>query len=194
MLLRNVSGNAIETIEQFALKVQNIDFGTYDTMPVTPQQLLTELENLNIHYDSHFHPPLHTVEESQALRGKITGGHCKNLFLKDKKGELWLIVCLEDALIDMKTLNTKIGSARLSFGRPELLREILGVTPGSVTPFALINDSKTRVNVILDSEMMACEKLNYHPLSNEQTVTIRKEDLLVFIKSCGHKPRIVDIG
>jgi Ala-tRNA(Pro) deacylase len=194
MLLRNMWVNAIETIEQNALKVQNIHVGTIDTMPKTPKQLLEELDRLHITYEIHSHPPLHTVEESQELRGKISGGHCKNLFLKDKKGELWLVVCLEDAQINMKTLNGKIGSARLSFGRPELLFEILGVTPGSVTPFALINDSKTRVNVILDQKMMAFETLNYHPLTNEQTLTIHSENLAVFINACGHQPHIVDIS
>ncbi len=193
MLLRNVSVNAIETIEEFALKVRNIHFGTCDTMPVTPQQLFKQLEKLNIPYNSYDHPPLHTVEESRELRGKICGGHCKNLFLKDKKGQLWLLVCLEDAQVNMKTLNSKIGSARLSFGKPELLLEVLGVTPGSVTPFSLINDRELRVNVILDQKMMAFDKLNYHPLTNEQTITISRENLLVFIRACGHDPRIVDI-
>ncbi len=163
-------------------------------MPKTPKQLFEELDRLQISYEIHSHPPLHTVEESQALRGEISGGHCKNLFLKDKKGELWLVVCLEDAQINMKTLNGKIGSARLSFGRPELLFEILGVTPGSVSPFALINDGEIRVNVILDQKMMAHDKLNYHPLTNEQTLTIQSENLSVFIKACGHHPLIVDIS
>ncbi len=193
MLLRNMLVNAIETIKQNALKVQNTSFGTNDTMALTPQQLFEELDRLDISYDLHCHPPLGTVEESQQLRGEISGGHCKNLFLKDKKGKLWLVVCLEGARIDMKTLNRKIGSARLSFGRPELLYEVLGVTPGSVTPFALINDGDACVNVILDEKMMAHEKLNFHPLTNEQTITTASTDLLVFIKACGHEPCIVDI-
>lgn len=162
-------------------------------MPLTPEQLLAELGKLNIEYELYRHPPLHTVEESRQMRGEISGGHCKNLFLKDKKGKLWLVVCLEDAVINMKTLNTKIGSARLSFGKPELLLEILGVTPGAVTPFALINDGETRVNVILDQKMMAHEKLNYHPLTNRQTITITSKNLLVFIKACGHEPRTLDL-
>ncbi len=163
-------------------------------MPITPQQLLEQLDRLNIPYELHRHPPLHTVEESRQLRGNMDGGHCKNLFLKDKKGKLWLLVCLEDAAVNMKTLDKKIGSARLSFGRPELLLDVLGVTPGSVTPFALVNDSEARVNVVLDKSMMAHEKLNYHPLTNEQTITITSKDLLVFIKTCGHETHIVDIN
>ena len=163
-------------------------------MPITPEQLLKQLETLNIPYKLHNHPPLHTVEQSQQTRGQISGGHCKNLFLKDKKGALWLIVSLEDAQINLKTLHAKIGSARLSFGKPELLLEILGVTPGSVTPFSLINDTETRVNVILDENMMAHETLNYHPLTNEQTITIAATDLLNFISNCGHTHTTLDLS
>jgi len=162
-------------------------------MPMTPKQLLEQLDELDIPYELHCHAPLHSVAESRQLRGQISGGHCKNLFLKDKKGQLWLVVCCEDADINMKTLNIKIGSARLSFGRPELLFEILGVTPGSVTPYALINDGEKRVKVILDQKMMRHERLNFHPLSNEQTITTASDDLLVFIKHCGHEPRILEL-
>ena len=107
-----------------------------------------------------------TVEEARALRGEIAGGHCKNLFLKDDKGQIWLIVCLEDAQVDLKAAPARIGSRRLSFGKPDLLMEVLGVEPGSVTPFGLINDTGRRVNVVLDAAMMAHEQLNYHPLQN----------------------------
>ena len=160
---------------------------------MTPQQLIEKLKKLNIPYVLYDHPPLHTVEESRQLRGKISGGHCKNLFLKDKKGKLWLIVCLEDTQINMKTLDKKIGSARLSFGKPELLLQVLGVTPGSVTPFALINDAADCVTIILEQKMMIWEQLNFHPLTNEQTITIKSDDLLDFIKACGHKPHILDL-
>lgn len=163
-------------------------------MPITPEQLLKKLETLDIPYKSHNHPPLHTVEQSQQFRGQISGGHCKNLFLKDKKGALWLIIALEEAQINLKTLHAKIGSARLSFGKPELMLEILGVTPGSVTPFSLINDTDRRVTVILDENMMAQDMLNYHPLTNEQTITITAKDLLNFISSCGHTPRTLDLS
>jgi Ala-tRNA(Pro) deacylase len=140
------------------------------------------------------HPPVFTVEDAKALRGDIPGGHCKNLFLKDKKDQIWLVVCLEEADVDLKRLAPRIGAARLSFGRPELLGQVLGVEPGSVTPFALINDVAQRANVILDADMMRHELLNYHPLVNSATMTIRTTDLVKFIRACGHEPKVVELG
>lgn len=139
------------------------------------------------------HPEVFTVEQSQALRGTLAGGHCKNLFLKDKKGSFWLLVTLEDALIDLKLLRGAIGSGQLSFCNAKQLTEVLGVDAGAVTPFALINDTKARVNVVLQREMLACPLLNYHPLVNTATSTIRSQDLLKFIHACGHTPQIVSL-
>ena len=141
-------------------------------MPATRDDLFARLR-LGIETTTRDHAPVYTVEEARALRGEIPGGHCKNLFLKDDKGNIWLIVCLEEAQVDLKAAPAKIGSRRLSFGKPELLREVLGVEPGSVTPFGLINDTGRRVNVVLDAAMMAHELLNYHPLQNTATTTIR---------------------
>lgn len=163
-------------------------------MPATREELFERLESLGLQTTTRDHPPVFTVEEAQALRGEIPGGHCKNLFLKDDKGNIWLIVCLEDAQIDLKAAPAKIGSRRLSFGKPDLLMEVLGVEPGSVTPFALINDSANRVNVVLDAAMMACDFVSYHPLVNTATTTIRPVDLVTFIKSCGHDPQIVAVA
>ncbi|PLX38800.1 MAG: hypothetical protein C0605_07240 [Hyphomicrobiales bacterium] len=163
-------------------------------MKTTPQQLLDRLVELGIEARTHTHPPLHTVEESQALRGDIPGAHCKNLFLKDKKGAFWLVVTLEDTPVDLKQLKKHIGSAHLSFGRAEYLRDMLGVEPGSVTPFALINDPDGRVNVVLDSEMMAFEWINFHPLVNTATTTIRPGDLLRFVKACGFEPQLLEVA
>jgi Ala-tRNA(Pro) deacylase len=163
-------------------------------MPATRNDLLARFRDLGIETTTRDHPPAYTVEEAQALRGEIPGGHCKNLFLKDDKGAIWLIVCLEEAQVDLKAAPAKIGSRRLSFGRPELLREILGVEPGSVTPFGLINDRERRVNVVLDRSMMAHELLNYHPLENTATTTIRSADLVAFIRACGHEPAIVAVA
>ena len=118
-----------------------------DMLPTSPEQLIAYLDGLGIETTTHSHPPVFTVEEAQALRGTLPGGHCKNLFLKDKKGRLWLVVALEDSAVDLKTLDKRIGSARLSFGNGDLLREVLGVRPGSVTPFAVINDTGHRVTV-----------------------------------------------
>ncbi|MCC7275541.1 MAG: prolyl-tRNA synthetase associated domain-containing protein [Alphaproteobacteria bacterium] len=159
-----------------------------------PERLLARLEELGIRTTTASHPPLFTVEDSRRLRGDLPGGHCKNLFLKDRKDRLWLVVTLEDRPIDLKTLPERIGAARLSFGRPELLVEVLGVTPGGVTPFALINDTERRVRVVLDREMLSRDPLNYHPLTNTATTAIAPDDLLRFVRACGHEPLIVDLA
>jgi Ala-tRNA(Pro) deacylase len=163
-------------------------------MPATRQDLLDRFERLGIRTETHEHPPVFTVEEAKKVHDGIAGGHCKNLFCKDEKGALWLIVALEDATINLKAAPAKIGSKRLTFGKPELLMEILGVEPGSVTPFGLINDTEARVNVILDEAMMACAQLNFHPLQNSATTTIAAADLVTFIRSCGHDPQIVAVS
>ncbi len=162
-------------------------------MPATREELYARLRELGIETKSWDHDPVFTVDEAKALRGEIPGGHCKNLFLKDKKGQLWLVVTLEEAQVDLKSLPAKIGAARLSFGKPDLLLEVLGIEPGSVTPFAVINDTSQRVNVILDEKMMAEEVLNFHPLKNDATTTIRSQDLHAFIEACGHAPKIIAV-
>ncbi len=160
-------------------------------MPKTPEDLLQHLAVLGIETATHDHPPLRTVEESKALRGQLPGGHCKNLYLRDKKKRDWLIVALEDREIDLKALSKAIGAPGLSFGRPERLLEALGVVPGAVTPFALVNDGECRVRVVLDREMLDRSPLNYHPLINTRTTAIRPDDLLRFIRDCGHEPEIL---
>lgn len=160
-------------------------------MPKSRADLIAFLESLGIETHTVEHPPLHTVEESRALRGDIPGTHCKNLFLKDRKGTHFLVVCREDAAIDLKRLAKLVGADRLSFGSPERLEEVLGVTPGSVTPFAAINDAEGRVQVVLDAEMMAEPLLNYHPLTNEATTAIASDDLLRFLDATGHAPTIL---
>ena len=162
-------------------------------MSTTPDQLIQHLTDLGINASTTEHEAVFTVEQARALRGEIPGGHCKNLFLKDKKGALWLVVCLEDAVIDLKALPTLIGAARISFGKADLLGEVLGVEPGSVTPFALINDTAHRVNVVLDAKMMQHDVVSYHPLVNTATVTLTPDDLLKFISSCGHEPQIIEL-
>jgi Ala-tRNA(Pro) deacylase len=163
-------------------------------MPATREDLLARLEDLGIETATVDHPAVFTVAESSRLERELPGGHTKNLFLKDKKGRLLLVVALGHACIDLKSLHKVVGSDRLSFGSAELLMEVLGVTPGSVTPFALINDKACRVTVILDADMMRHERLNYHPLANTATTNIAREDLLAFIRACGHEPRILDVA
>lgn len=157
-------------------------------------RLMARLAELDIQTVRHGHPPMKTVEESRALRGDMPGGHCKNLFLKDKKKQLWLVVTLEDQPINMKALEKRIGSARLSFGRPEVLEETLGVIPGAVTPFALINDTDGAVRVVLDEVMLSYDPLNYHPLHNEATLALAADDLVRFVRACGHDPLIVGLN
>jgi Ala-tRNA(Pro) deacylase len=160
-------------------------------MPKSPDQLFAALDALGIKYSTVKHPPLFTVEQSRALRGQIPGGHTKNLFLRDKKYEIYLVVTLEDAEIDLKGLHRRLGATgRFSFGTADLMREVLGVEPGSVTPFGVINDTEGRVTVVLDAAMMEHETLNYHPLVNIMTTSIGREDLVKFLQSTGHTPRI----
>lgn len=162
--------------------------------PATRNDLLAHLARLGIETRTHDHPPLFTVAQSQALRGDIPGGHTKNLLLKDKKGALFLLVALEDTPVDMKSLHKLLGCARLSFASADLLMEVLGVPAGSVTPFALINDPRQRVSVLLDKAMMAQDPLNFHPLTNEATTSISRDGLRAFIRACGHEPRIIDLA
>ncbi len=163
-------------------------------MPAGRADLLACLERLGIATTTVEHPPLFTVEQSQALRGEIPGGHTKNLFLKDKKDKVFLVVAEEEAEIDMKSLHKRIGSARLSFGRPELLAELLGVVPGSVTPFGALNDTAGRVNVILDAALMRHATLNFHPLENVATTNIGREDFLTFLRHTGHEPVVLAVS
>jgi Ala-tRNA(Pro) deacylase len=160
-------------------------------MPTTPDQLFAALDQLGIAHTTVKHPPLFTVEQSRTLRGQIPGGHTKNLFLRDKKYVLYLVVALEDAAIDLKDLHRLLGATgRFSFGSSDLLREVWGVEPGAVTPFGAINDKAGRVTVVLDAAMMEHATLNYHPLVNTMTTSIKREDLVKFLESTGHMPRI----
>src|SRR5579863_2134757 len=139
-------------------------------MPASPDDLIAYLAKLGVETTTVDHPPLFTVGDSQALRGDIPGGHTKNLFVKDKKGRLFLLVLGEEATIDLKRAHDKIGGqGRVSFGSAELLEEVWGVKPGAVTPFGAINDRDVRVSVVLDIAMMAERRLNFHPLVNTRT-------------------------
>ena len=157
----------------------------------TPDQLFAYLDGLGIRHTTVSHPPLFTVEQSQAQRGQIPGGHTKNLFLRDKKQAVFLVVAEEGAEIDLKGLHRVLGaSGRLSFGSPDLLRELLGVPPGSVTAFGAINDKEGRVTVVLDAALMEHGTINAHPLVNTMTTSLARDDLVKFLESTGHPPRI----
>ena len=160
---------------------------------LTPDQLFAEFDRLGIPHKTYTHPPVFTVEEAKSLRGVLPGGHCKSLFLKDKKAGLWLVVALEECRVDLKALADRLGAPRFSFGAAALLHEILGVRPGSVTPFAAINDHDRRVTIVLQRAMLAHDPLNYHPLENDRTTAVAPGDLVRFLEACGHKPLVADI-
>ncbi len=169
------------------------DTGREGPPPAAPEELFAVLESLGIASTTHHHAPMRTVEDSRALRGELPGGHCKTLFCKDKKGVLWLIVTLEDRRLDLKALARTAGAARLSLARPEVLWRVLGVRPGAVTPFALMNQSAGQVRVVLDQAMLERTPVNYHPLDNTMTTALAPGDLLKFIAHCGHQPQIMDM-
>lgn len=162
--------------------------------PFSPQQLFRRLAEMGIDYRSVSHAPLFTVEQSKELRGELPGGHTKNLFLRNKKGAMWLVTCLEDREIDLKALADLLGAGRLSFGRPERLMRFLGVIPGAVTPLAVINDRLKQVEFAIDSALLKHDPVNVHPLTNDMTVALSPLDLLRFLESVDHPPRMLDLG
>lgn len=162
--------------------------------PATAAKLLARLEEMGIRATTADHPPVFTVEEAKALRGELEGAHSKNLFVRDKKGVMWLVVALEDSRIDLKELAGKLGLKRLSFGSADRLMKFLGVIPGAVTPFGVINDHGGLVSVALDRGLQKHDVWNFHPLDNAKTTTIRAEDLVRFLEAVDHPPTWVDMS
>lgn len=164
-------------------------------MSKTTRDLFDFLTELDIEVETVTHPPLFTVADSQSLRGQIAGGHTKNLFLRDRKDRHFLLTVEEDAEIDLKTVHHLIGaSGKVSFGKPEKLLACLGVTPGAVTAFGVINDTDGEVTIILDEKLMRHEIINAHPLTNEATTSIARDDLLRFIEATGHQPHVLKLS
>ena len=164
------------------------------SQPFSPQQLFQRLDEMGIQYKAVTHEPLFTVEQSKELRGELPGGHTKNLFLRNKKGAMWLVTCLEDREVNLKALGELLGSGRLSFGKPERLMRYLGVIPGAVTPLAVINDKLKQVEFAIDSALLNHDPVNVHPLTNEMTVALSPLDLLRFLETVDHPPRMLDLG
>ena len=162
-------------------------------MPATPSDLFAFLDRLGIAHQTVTHPPLFTVEQSRALRGTIPGGHTKNLFLKDKKGALFLVTALEDAVIELKSLHRLLGAGgRFSFGSADLhARDAGGRAWARSRRLRRSTTPSGRVTVVLDAAMMEHETLNYHPLVNTMTTSIARADLVRFLEETGHPPRIV---
>lgn len=157
-----------------------------------PQQLFARLDGLGIAHRTVEHPPVFTVEEAKALRGNLPGHHVKNLFLRNKKEEMWLVVALEDRPIDLKRLGDVLGAGRLSFGSAERLKRTLGVEPGSVTPLALVNDESRAVRLALDRGIADGGPVNAHPLVNTMTTALAPADLLRLFAATGHTPHWLD--
>lgn len=164
-------------------------------MAASEESLYARLSALGIAHRTVAHPAVYTVEESRALRGRLSGAHIKNLFLRDRKKRLWLCTVLEDRDVDLKALRRRLGAqGNLSFGAPDLLWEILGVVPGAVTPLAMINDTEGRVTMVLDEGVLAHDEVNAHPLRNDRTTTLSSADLLTFLDAEGHAPIRIDFG
>jgi Ala-tRNA(Pro) deacylase len=162
--------------------------------PLTPGELLERLEEIGIPHTTYRHPPVFTVEESQKLKGDLPGAHTKNLFVRDKKGSMWLLVALYDREVDLLALAKSLGvSGRFSFGSADRLMRYLGVTAGSVTPFAVINDHGGAVRVALDAGLRDYDLWNAHPLDNAMTTAVRAEDMLRFLEVMDHPPVWVDV-
>lgn len=164
-----------------------------DPLPTTPEQLFEVLKTLNIAYKLHNHAPVFTVEESSEINADIPGTHCRNLYVRDKKKRNFLIVAANETEVDLKAVSARAGAGRFSFGSADRLWQFLGIRPGSVCPFTVINDVEHHVTVILGEFMMTQELVNYHPLDNAMTIGISPADLLKFLDHTGHEPLILKL-
>ncbi len=162
--------------------------------PATRADLFARLAGLGIATRTIDHAPVFTVAESGAIEREMPGGHTKNLFLADNRGGLYLVIAESHTRVDLKALARRLGAGRFSFGKPELLADTLGVTPGSVTAFAVMNDLDQRVSVVVDTRLMAFETVNCHPLENAATTNIARDDLFRFLSATGHAPRVLALG
>lgn len=157
-------------------------------MPATRADLFALFDRLGIEHSTIEHPPIFTVEEGRPWHDKIPGLHCKSLFIKDRKGRIWLVVMPADKRADLGALEKALGAPRFSLARPDVLQDVLALTPGSVTPFGLLNDTRRRATVILDEDMLKSEWVNFHPLHNTASTTVRSADLVRFVRALGYQP------
>ena len=162
--------------------------------PAQPGELFAFLNHLRIEHFTVEHPPFFTMGDGDLWHGKIPGMRCKNLFLKDKRGKIWLALVPGDKRVDLAKLEKWGNAPKLSFGKPELLLEVLGLRPGSVTPFGLLNDTARKVTLIIDEDVHASEWVNFHPLHNAASTALRTEDLLRFVRTLGYEPFVLDCG
>lgn len=165
-----------------------------EPLPTPPQALFRVLEGLGISYRLYHHQPVFTVAESLDIERDMPGAHCRNLFVRDKKETMFLVVARNETLIDLKKLSGLLDCGRLSFGSSDRLWRHLGVRPGSVCPFSIINDKDSAVTIVLDKTMLDYDIVNYHPMENHMTIGLSPDDLVKFIKNTGHEPLILDLS
>lgn len=163
-------------------------------LPTSPQTLMDRLTSLGIEFSLHHHRAVFTVAEADAVDRDIEGTHCRNLFLRDDKKKNFLVVLQNATVVDLKKLPAILNSKKLSFGSADRLWQYLGVRPGSVCPYAIVNDTDHQVEIFLDQSMMETKRVNYHPLLNTMTIGCAPADLVKFIESTGHTPHIVDLA
>lgn len=161
-------------------------------MTATPDDLFAYLNTLDIAHSTQWHEAVFTVDQSTEVKRTLPGGHTKNLFLKDKDGNIILIAAEAHSQLKLNKLHKLIGTKRLSFGSPDLMEELLGVTPGSVTAFALMNDTEGRVRFLVDATLMEHDPVNFHPLTNTGTTTVSKADFEKFVRATGHGFEVID--
>ena len=169
------------------------DAETVGALPTSPETLLQQLDQLNLPYTVYEHEAVFTVEESQGINVDMPGYYCRNLFLRDKKKQNFLLCLCDETPVDLKKLPELLGSGRLSFGSADRLWEYLGVRPGSVCPFAAINDHEQNVTVFFDAAFHSADMLNFHPLINTRTIGIKPADLVTFMGHIDHEPQFVDL-
>jgi Ala-tRNA(Pro) deacylase len=171
---------------------------TFSTVPLGATDLYRRLDQLGIEHSTVHHEALFTVEQSKDVNATLPGGHTKNLFIKDKKSRHFLVTMEYDAVVDLKTIHTRIGGqGRVSFGSADAMMELLGVAPGSVTLFGIINDRANQLTVFIDEGILAHDLINAHPLTNTATTTVKTADMLRFLEAQGHKavilPRLIEV-
>ncbi|MBX2884736.1 MAG: prolyl-tRNA synthetase associated domain-containing protein [Granulosicoccus sp.] len=159
--------------------------------PATPADVQARLTHLGIEFETKEHPPMYTVADSQKFREGVPGGYSKNLFLRNKKGRMWLVTLLEDREVDLRKLGESIGAGRVSFASTTRLMQYLGVIPGSVTPLAVINDIRGQVTAVIDEDLLALSPVHFHPCVNTMTTSMQPSGLLAYMQYCNHDPALI---
>jgi len=152
------------------------------------------LSGLGIEFQTIEHAAMRTVADSKALREGMTGGFSKNLFVRNKKGKMWLVTLCEDTQIDLRDLGDRIGAGRISFCSEDRLMRFLGVIPGAVTPLAVINDVDLQVTAVVEQRLLDEDPLHFHPCDNTMTTSLNRDGLLVYMADCRHEPLLLDLG